>query len=216
MMYSYVLKIDDGAAPNPYYGYCTLAICKPYIRRKANIGDWIIGTGNKKVGNNKLVYAMKVREYMNFNQYFDDDRFKNKKPDLNSQDKYAHLGDNIYKPTRDGFEQLPSVHSNGKEENIDNKKHDLGKNLKENNRLLISEEFYYFGDNAIELPLNLKQIIKRGQWHKSTSIGKSKIEEFEKFIKKFTKGVNGNPNDKLSPKDILDIKCIKTDECCID
>jgi hypothetical protein len=46
-IYSYVLRIDDGAATNPFWGLCTLTICKPAIRRNAQIGDWVIGTGSK-------------------------------------------------------------------------------------------------------------------------------------------------------------------------
>lgn len=68
-LYSYVLRYDDGAAPNPFWGTCTLTICKPDIRRKASVGDWVIGTGSKnsrlKDGNtydlsDSVVYAMKV------------------------------------------------------------------------------------------------------------------------------------------------------------
>lgn len=39
-IYSYVLRYDDGVAPNPYGGVCTLAICKPVIRKKPK---WVIG-----------------------------------------------------------------------------------------------------------------------------------------------------------------------------
>ena len=39
-IYSYVLKIDDGAAPNPFGGICTLTICKPIIRRKSSVDEW--------------------------------------------------------------------------------------------------------------------------------------------------------------------------------
>ena len=46
-LFSYVLRFDDGAAPNPFGGICTLTICKPAIRRSASVGDWIIGTGSK-------------------------------------------------------------------------------------------------------------------------------------------------------------------------
>ena len=35
---------DYGFAPNPYFGYCTLATCKPVIRRCAGVGDWIAWT----------------------------------------------------------------------------------------------------------------------------------------------------------------------------
>ena len=42
-LFSYTIPIDDGAAPNPFHGMCTLAICKPGIRRVAKKGDWIAG-----------------------------------------------------------------------------------------------------------------------------------------------------------------------------
>ena len=40
-IHSYVVRYDSGFAPNPFYGYCTLATCKPNIRRSADIGDWV-------------------------------------------------------------------------------------------------------------------------------------------------------------------------------
>ena len=42
-IYSYIVKRDYGFAPNPFYGYCTLATCKPVIRKHAEIGDIIQG-----------------------------------------------------------------------------------------------------------------------------------------------------------------------------
>ena len=32
IIYQYVLKVDHGFAPNPFYGVCTLACCKPRMR----------------------------------------------------------------------------------------------------------------------------------------------------------------------------------------
>jgi hypothetical protein len=40
-LFSYTIPVDDGAAPNPFRGMCTLAICKPTIRRVAKKGDWV-------------------------------------------------------------------------------------------------------------------------------------------------------------------------------
>jgi len=214
-LYSYVLEKDAGAAPNPFYGHCTLAICKPAIRRNAHFGDWVVGTGNSKTGNDKLIYAMKVTEVMDFKNYFNDKRFEKKKPIFDNRDEYCHLGDNIYQPTADGFNQLPSVHSKGSEENLKNKLHDLGEKL-ENNRVLISDNFYYFGNHAVALPNTLHSIIKKGRAHKFTSINRKEIEEFENFISSFEKGINGEPNDLLTSKNILDIPCIKFNKCCED
>jgi hypothetical protein len=45
-LFTYCIPYDDGAAPNPFWGLCTLAICKPSIRRVAKEGDWVVGTGS--------------------------------------------------------------------------------------------------------------------------------------------------------------------------
>ena len=46
-LFSYVVAHDGGSAPNPFWGVCTLVICKPDIRRVAQIDNWIVGTGCK-------------------------------------------------------------------------------------------------------------------------------------------------------------------------
>jgi len=40
VLYSYIVKTDTGFAPNPFHGFCTLACCKPIMRRK--IRDYIV------------------------------------------------------------------------------------------------------------------------------------------------------------------------------
>ena len=95
-LYSYVVARDYGFAPNPFFGACTLATCKPIIRRKAQIGDWIVGTGSATKGcRDHLVYAMRVAETMSFNDYWSDPRFRAKRPNLRGSIKQAY-GDNIY------------------------------------------------------------------------------------------------------------------------
>ena len=75
-LYSYIVARDFGFAPNPFYGFCTLATCKPQIRKSAEIGDWIIGTGSKSKGRDgHIVYAMRVTEAMSFDEYWTDSRF---------------------------------------------------------------------------------------------------------------------------------------------
>ena len=50
-LYSYIVAHDGGFAPNPFWGYCTLANCKPKIRQTAKVGDWIVGLSSKPKGN---------------------------------------------------------------------------------------------------------------------------------------------------------------------
>ncbi|MBL7177318.1 MAG: DUF4976 domain-containing protein [Desulfobacteraceae bacterium] len=56
-LFSYIVKPDSGFSPNPFWGYCTLACCKPTIRRTAKPGDWIVGLSSKSQGY-KIVYLM--------------------------------------------------------------------------------------------------------------------------------------------------------------
>ena len=89
-LYSYIVRADDGAAPNPYYGMCTLAICKPAIRRTARVGDWILGTGSKAAGlAGHVIYAMRVDEAITLEDY---DRrapleWSRRIPDMSSRSK---------------------------------------------------------------------------------------------------------------------------------
>src|SRR5439155_24525437 len=97
-LFTYVLRWDDGAAPNPFWGLCSLVICKPAIRRTATEGDWIAGTGSKKtpVGDmsGKLVYAMRVTRKMTMEAYdtFTRNERPEKIPDSRSKDWRRWLG----------------------------------------------------------------------------------------------------------------------------
>lgn len=163
-IYSYVIDHDLGLAPNPFGGYCTLAVCKPKIRKSNNlaIGDWIIGTGSKSLEKttnkeyvNHLIYAMKVSEKVPLQDYWLDERFQYKKPNINGS-LVTMYGDNIYHIENDEWIQENSAHSN-----IDgstNYKH-LKKDISGLN-VLIGSIFYYFGKNAPLLPQNLENVCK--------------------------------------------------------
>ena len=74
--YSYVIPRDFGFAPNPYFEYCTLATCKPRIRKGAQIGDWIGAFGSARMTiSKKLVVLMQVEEILTFDEYWEDDRW---------------------------------------------------------------------------------------------------------------------------------------------
>jgi hypothetical protein len=73
-LYSYCLRYDTGAAPNPFGGICTLVICKPAIRRVAQPGDWVVGLGasSSPIGDvsGRVVYAMKITERLTMQGYY--------------------------------------------------------------------------------------------------------------------------------------------------
>lgn len=185
-LYSYTVAHDTGFAPNPFWGYCTLANCKPAIRRTAKVGDWVIGLSPKYDGN-RLIYAMRVDEVLSYDRYFLDGRFAAKKPDYSKGQVVYKSGDNIYKPLpTGGFQQLQSMHSNGTEENPATKAHDLG-----GKNVLVAETFHYFGSQAIPIPPDL-DCLKVGRAHKCR-FTQDDISRFLDFVSDKPVGVNAPP-----------------------
>lgn len=148
-LFSYIVARDYGFAPNPFYGFCSLATCKPKIRSAADVGDWVVGTGAKtKYGlTGRLIYAMKVEEFLDFDSYWTDPRFRCKRPVLNGSLKQVY-GDNIYYRNSDRWVQEDSHHSleNGRQ-NRRNIARDTSAN-----RVLVARKFVYFGITAPLIP----------------------------------------------------------------
>lgn len=172
-LFSYCIPGDDGAAPNPFWGVCTLVICKPVIRRNAQVGDWIVGTGSTKFGfQNQVVYAMEVTQKMTMEEYdkFCQLKLRNKIPNSKSKNQKVKVGDCIY----DFSTNPPLIRGEVHDEN--NRKTDLGGKF-----ALLSNHFYYFGGNPIPLPDHLLAIVKQGQAHKSTA-NNPYVESFVDWI----------------------------------
>lgn len=154
-LYSYVVARDYGFAPNPFFGFCTLACCKPQIRKSARAGDWVVGTGPMKKGlGDRLVYAMKVEEIVDFDRYWSDPRFTLKRPHFRGALKHAY-GDNIYhrEETSGRWIQEDSHHSTeGGQENSDNLVRDTGTT----DLVLIAKRFAYWGGKGPEVPVEFR------------------------------------------------------------
>jgi hypothetical protein len=173
-LYSYVVARDFGFAPNPFFGWCTLATCKPNIRRIAQPGDWVVGIGSAaKRQPSKLVYVMRVAETMTFNEYWQDPRFAQKKPHLDGSMKQA-FGDNIYH--RVASDQ-PWVQENSHHSHPDGTTNPLNvANDTQADRVLIANDFIYWGGNGPAIPAGFSQFfVRRG--HKSNFTPRA-IEEF--------------------------------------
>jgi Nucleotide modification associated domain 2 len=163
-VFSYVVEHDLGFAPNPFHGACTLACCKPDIRKSASLGDYVLGTGGRKPGlRGHLIYWMRVNEILTFDEYWGDQRFQRKKPVM-SGSTYLRYGDNIYHSDNKGrFRQVDSFHScEDGSPSVGDIKRDTGKT----DRVLVSSEFAYWGRSALELPEDLKCLVKKGPGHK--------------------------------------------------
>jgi hypothetical protein len=186
-VFSYIVAHDTGFAPNPFGGVCTLACCKPRIRLTAEKGDLVIGLSPKAKGN-RIVYMMRVTEQLSFAEYWRRSQYRCKRPSLHSSDPERRCGDNIYRPLgADEFQQQPSRHSNPDgTENECLKTVDLG-----GKHVLVSDEFAYFGSEAIRPPKSLHAlVVARGHRKFTESAFTQKVE---KFFDELPKGLHGLP-----------------------
>lgn len=147
-LFSYKMTHDTGFAPNPFHGFLTLANCKPKIREKKTIGDWIAGFTSKelngdKVRDERLIYLMKVTSKINYKEYWENPKYAAKKPIMSSEKLENRAGDNIYEPI--GINKFKQI------KNVNHDQNDVNRDLR-GKYVLISDSFYYFGFSAIHIP----------------------------------------------------------------
>jgi hypothetical protein len=198
-LHSYVVTRDFGFAPNPFFGVCTLATCKPRIRKIAAIGDWIVGTGSKQRGRHRhVVYAMRVTGAMTFEQYWAAPQFQRKKVNLRGSKKQA-FGDNIY--SRIAPEE-PWCQANSHHSLHDGSPNPLNVRADTSaSRVLISDDFVYWGGSGPELPARFldygpaHESICAGRGHKN-GFSPALVTEFVAWIRSLNEtGYSGEPLD---------------------
>jgi hypothetical protein len=181
-LYSYCILQDNGSAPNPFWGTCTLAICKPKIRKSAEVGDWLAGTGSSKNGfQNQLVYAMKVTKKMTFEDY---DKYcraelPEKIPLKFSKDMRMRKGDCLF----DYSTGIVKMRDWGAHQ-LDDMTKDLSGAF-----VLLSNHFYYFGSQPVPIPSHLLKIVNQRPGHKK-DLKKPYVEKFIEWITEFNEYKN--------------------------
>ncbi len=201
-LYAYIVRWDDGFAPNPFHGVLTLACCKRVIRRVAQVGDYIVGLSSTP--DNHIVYAMRVSETITFDEYWRDPRFLVKRPDMSAGGIEA-LGDNIYYPGPGvgGWVMVWSQHSNSDgSQNADHTHTDIG-----GVQALISDDFVYWGCKGSDVPdrltfqgRHLPSTFERGQRGHRVNFWDEEVEAFIKWFDGQKRGRLGMPtNDLPSP-----------------
>lgn len=173
-IFKYVITHDTGTAPCVDNSLLSLCICKPKIRRAANAGDWVIATGSKvrvsKVP--KIVFAAKITKIISMETYALEDNKRS---------------DSIYE--FDGFSLIhngSSIHSDEKAQAAD----------KSGLNCLLSHKFWYFGQNAIELPSDLYSLYHYGRGHGKIN-DEQMLDLLENYLSKISDGVLGKPNHQL-------------------
>ncbi len=194
-IYSYKVTRDYGFAPNPFHGICTLATCKPKIRKSADIGDIVIGCGSK--ANNRVghvIYALRVTRKITFQEYWDDTAYAVKRPNFRSSLSRAY-GDNIYhRNTKGKWIQERSHHSlpNGKT-NKDN----LERDTTTSEMVLLSDDFVYFGKNSIPIPNKLRTFAGDDLYpntrDRRACFAPSFIQAIHTWFEQLPRGVMGTP-----------------------
>lgn len=170
---AYIIAIDSGFAPNPFGRYCTLACCKPTIRRMAEKGDVVIACASSQAaGPGRLVYAMRVKEVIPYQNYWTDSRFASRKP--SNRTAISQRGDNIWHQDRAGkWKVVPGAC------------HDMRNMEKDTSGVnaLIATEFFYFGRRAIRVPARFADMLAETQGHKNTH-DRKRIDSFWNWVSK--------------------------------
>lgn len=189
-LFSYKQTHDTGFAPNPFHGVCTLATCKPRIRQKKRVGDWIAGFTSRRlngdsVGHERLVYLMRVAKKLPFEVYHTDPRFPAKIPVLGSERSVNTVGDNIYGRDDDGeiFQ-------------IKNRSHPPEERDKDTGGcfVLIGTTFAYFGSAPLFIPDELRPEVPRGQAaHGARTKDPTRARAFVDFVLAHGKGIHARP-----------------------
>lgn len=131
-IYFYKLTHDSGAAPCVVRGLLSLAICKPMIRIKANVGDLIFGfAANSLRADNRLIYIAEVTD---------------KSLDYYKMERFVKRADCIYEWKDGKYRRREHAKFHERPEDII---HDLGKGY-ERAQVLLSTKFRYFGSNGTD------------------------------------------------------------------
>lgn len=192
MVFSYVVVADTGFAPNPFFGLCTLACCKPQLRKGVghrvlaatgcddvrqvealppdtvrNLNIWVVGLAGTHLHDHVrrgVVFAMQVTGVTDFERYYLEHPEKRpvRTDPVTDQDPCWH-GDAIY-TGNDPATTLQICPSAHSDGDHEN----LGNKAHDlsGQYVLLSDHFVYFGPDAPWVPL--EQRLHHGRGHSIT------------------------------------------------
>src|SRR5258708_31095742 len=59
-IFAFKMRHNNGAVPCIQAGVATVAICKPAVRKVAELGDYLVGIGARDLGLGRVIFAMRV------------------------------------------------------------------------------------------------------------------------------------------------------------
>jgi len=191
----YIMRKDTGFAPNPFFNWCTLLGCAPnYANAKLSPGDHIAGffrSGEPP----RLVYVMEVSEKFDYNKYYEDRRFEQKKP-RRDRTWRERAGNNIYFLNSSGKhmqDQNACYHTDAAKVEQD-LKHPL---------VFAGTNFAYFGEKAETCDALL--LPERFHWclpQRAIKYLTDDCQDYEPFVRwafSYGRGIIGLPRDREKP-----------------
>lgn len=165
-VWTYVIAVDAGAAPNFQRPATTLTVCKPRIRKHAEKGNLVLAFNGKKLSPQEphsVCWAGIVSEKILLRDYWRDRRFKLKRP--GGQQRESERPDNIYKPMGSG--RLVQVR------NVTHKLRDMRRDLSGLYSLVLKPS-WYFGQSGTVLPANFNlRMLNSRRGERSISLPRS-------------------------------------------
>lgn len=192
-LHMYTMTADSGFAPYVTKDWISLACCAGPVRKDTKIGYFVLGVAGKTMKGVKQhtpIFLMKVDEKLTFDEYYKDLRFIGR-------------ADNIYR--KKGEEYIQDRRYVKDKRYI--KEHEGENDARKSEYVLLSRNFYYFGDywkKNEDIYKFTKAFCSKigfrhtgGGQYKKLSINKKYVRDFLDYIKKnFDTGVIGNPNIK--------------------
>lgn len=176
-IFRYVVRYDEGSAPRPFGGWCSLTICKPRIRASARPGDWIIGFRSRSPG--RVAYVMLVEEVIPLAKYWADPRFLDRRPG------FSPVPDNIYCPVHNGTLQQVANPVHGLAEAATDVS---GKNA------LVARRFWYFGSSSPDISTDLVHLVHAHIGEAITAHRRpDDVQQLEQWLAKWPQGLIGLP-----------------------
>jgi len=124
------MPTDNGGAPCVHAGFLSLAICKPKVRKTADVDSLIFGFGGKDY-RERLIYVARVTRKFAGTEYY-------------TSREFARRPDCIYRSVDGRAVLRPKAHHHA---NADHRRKDVGFRF-ENAFVLFSGDFRYFGANG--------------------------------------------------------------------
>lgn len=104
-IFRFVVTHDDGMAPCSQDGLLSLVTCKPNIRLKADVGDWLIGYRRKKLGG--LTFVGQVSQKLEMGDY--QNTFPERRDAVYRRIGKKPNGREILEPLRDDYHETEKL-----------------------------------------------------------------------------------------------------------